>query len=179
MLSLGVLRCVARRPAPFTEMKVQLWREDHPPNGGSSDVSTGDLPLLEPHFVRERRRPWVAPATRKWVPSKGIDHVQWADILQVADTSPIWGTRWVRHGREKLSPMRSVNGPPLRQDPTPGGGELQFLATKVVPPRGLGLIERPRLFDMISQLPAKRLIVIKAPAGFGKTSLAWISTELN
>jgi LuxR family transcriptional regulator, maltose regulon positive regulatory protein len=54
----------------------------------------------------------------------------------------------------------------------PSGGELQFLATKVVPPRGLGLIERPRLFDMISQLPAKRLIVIKAPAGFGKTSLA-------
>jgi len=54
----------------------------------------------------------------------------------------------------------------------PGGGELQFLATKVVPPRGLGLIERPRLFDMISQLPAKRLTVIKAPAGFGKTSLA-------
>jgi LuxR family maltose regulon positive regulatory protein len=48
----------------------------------------------------------------------------------------------------------------------------QFLATKVVPPRGPGLIERPRLIAIISQPPAKRLTVIKAPAGFGKTSLA-------
>ena len=43
---------VTRRPAPLTEMKVQLWREEHPPNGGSSDVSKGDVPLPEPHFVR-------------------------------------------------------------------------------------------------------------------------------
>jgi LuxR family maltose regulon positive regulatory protein len=50
--------------------------------------------------------------------------------------------------------------------------QLQFLATKVVPPRGPGLIERPRLIAIISQPPAKRLTVIKAPAGFGKTSLA-------
>jgi LuxR family maltose regulon positive regulatory protein len=54
----------------------------------------------------------------------------------------------------------------------PSDDQLQFLGTKVVPPRGLRLIERPRLLDMISQLPAKRLAVIKAPAGFGKTSLA-------
>ena len=53
-----------------------------------------------------------------------------------------------------------------------GESEFHFLAIKVVPPRGLGLIERPRLLDMVSQLPAKRLAVIKAPAGFGKTSLA-------
>jgi len=50
--------------------------------------------------------------------------------------------------------------------------QLQFLANKVVPPRGPGLIERPRLIAIISQPPAKRLTVIKAPAGFGKTSLA-------
>src|SRR5215831_19136049 len=74
--------------------------------------------------------------------------------------------------QRKSFPMRSPNGLPLRQDPKLGGEELRFLATKVVPPRGLGLIERPRLFDMISQVPAKRLTVIKAPAGFGKTSLA-------
>jgi LuxR family maltose regulon positive regulatory protein len=53
-----------------------------------------------------------------------------------------------------------------------GGEQLQFLATKVVPPRCQGLIERPRLLGAISQLSGKRLVVIKAPAGFGKTSLA-------
>src|ERR1700741_1992277 len=54
----------------------------------------------------------------------------------------------------------------------PGGRQLPFLATKVVPPRCPGLIGRPRLLDMASRLPSKRLAVIKAPAGFGKTSLA-------
>jgi LuxR family maltose regulon positive regulatory protein len=47
-----------------------------------------------------------------------------------------------------------------------------FLATKIVAPRCPGLIDRPRLLAVASQLPAKRLAVIKAPAGFGKTSLA-------
>jgi LuxR family maltose regulon positive regulatory protein len=50
--------------------------------------------------------------------------------------------------------------------------QLPFLATKVVPPRCLGLIDRPRLLAMAAHLPGKRLAVIKAPAGFGKTSLA-------
>jgi LuxR family maltose regulon positive regulatory protein len=49
---------------------------------------------------------------------------------------------------------------------------LQFLATKVIPPPRLGLIDRPRLLAIASQLATKRLAVIKAPAGFGKTSLA-------
>jgi ATP/maltotriose-dependent transcriptional regulator MalT len=53
-----------------------------------------------------------------------------------------------------------------------GGRQLQFLATKVVPPRYQGLIERPRLLTVTSHLSGKRLAVIKAPAGFGKTSLA-------
>ena len=53
-----------------------------------------------------------------------------------------------------------------------GEKQLPFLATKVVPPRCPGLIDRPRLLAMAAQLPAKRLAVIKAPAGFGKTSLA-------
>ena len=48
----------------------------------------------------------------------------------------------------------------------------EFLATKLVPPRCEGLIPRPRLLDMVSQLSGKRLATIKAPAGFGKTSLA-------
>jgi len=50
--------------------------------------------------------------------------------------------------------------------------QLEFLATKLVPPRCEGLIPRPRLLDMVSQLSEKRLAMIKAPAGFGKTSLA-------
>src|SRR5205085_69772 len=43
---------------------------------------------------------------------------------------------------------------------------------KMVPPRSAGLIPRPRLLNMVSQLPNRRLAVIKAQAGFGKTSLA-------
>jgi len=53
-----------------------------------------------------------------------------------------------------------------------GGKQIPFLATKVVAPRCPGLIDRPRLLEMASRLAAKRLAVIKAPAGFGKTSLA-------
>jgi LuxR family maltose regulon positive regulatory protein len=55
---------------------------------------------------------------------------------------------------------------------SPGGGQLPFLATKTVPARFRGLVARPRLLAILSELPAKRLGVIKAPAGFGKTSLA-------
>jgi LuxR family transcriptional regulator, maltose regulon positive regulatory protein len=66
----------------------------------------------------------------------------------------------------------SVSGAPAGKGLLLGGKQLQFLATKVVPPRCHGLIDRPRLLAMASQLPAKRLTVIKAPAGFGKTSLA-------
>src|SRR5258706_10008726 len=53
-----------------------------------------------------------------------------------------------------------------------GGKQVPFLATKVVAPRRPGLIDRPRLLEIASRLPAKRLVLIKAPAGFGKTSLA-------
>jgi LuxR family transcriptional regulator, maltose regulon positive regulatory protein len=66
----------------------------------------------------------------------------------------------------------AVRGPPPRKGLVFYGKQLHFLATKVIPPRLVGLIDRPRLFDLISQLPTKRLAVIKAPAGFGKTSLA-------
>ena len=66
----------------------------------------------------------------------------------------------------------SLSGPTPGKSPPLGGKRLQFLATKVVPPRSLGMIDRPRLLAMASQLPAKRLAVIKAPSGFGKTSLA-------
>jgi LuxR family maltose regulon positive regulatory protein len=54
----------------------------------------------------------------------------------------------------------------------PGKRQLPFLATKIVPARFGGLVTRPRLASILSELPAKRLAVIKAPAGFGKSSLA-------
>ncbi|MCP3709314.1 LuxR C-terminal-related transcriptional regulator [Paraburkholderia sp. CNPSo 3274] len=48
-----------------------------------------------------------------------------------------------------------------------------LLATKIFPPRlPAGLIDRPRLVCLAGQAENKRLTVIKAPAGFGKTSLA-------
>ncbi|MPW19687.1 LuxR family transcriptional regulator [Paraburkholderia sp. CNPSo 3157] len=53
-----------------------------------------------------------------------------------------------------------------------------FLATKVRPPRlPAGLIDRPRLVALADKAECKRLTVIKAPAGFGKTSLAltWLN----
>ncbi|WP_377713449.1 LuxR C-terminal-related transcriptional regulator [Paraburkholderia denitrificans] len=53
-----------------------------------------------------------------------------------------------------------------------------LLATKVIAPRiPKGLIDRPRLADLANEAADKRLSVIKAPAGFGKTSLAlaWFS----
>ena len=54
----------------------------------------------------------------------------------------------------------------------PGKGQLPFLATKIVPAQFEGLVARPRLLAILSELPGKRLCVIKAPAGFGKSSLA-------
>ena len=54
----------------------------------------------------------------------------------------------------------------------PAGGQLPLLATKILPARFGGLVARPRLAALLSELPAKRLAVIKAPAGFGKSSLA-------
>ncbi|RDK06131.1 hypothetical protein [Cupriavidus lacunae] len=53
-----------------------------------------------------------------------------------------------------------------------------LLATKLIPPRlPAGLIDRPRLLDLM--VTATRLTVIKAPAGFGKTSLAtaWLTRD--
>ncbi|MCP3725218.1 LuxR C-terminal-related transcriptional regulator [Paraburkholderia sp. CNPSo 3272] len=48
-----------------------------------------------------------------------------------------------------------------------------FPATKVLPPRAPArLVDRPRLICLADEAENKRLVVIKAPAGFGKTSLA-------
>jgi LuxR family transcriptional regulator, maltose regulon positive regulatory protein len=68
--------------------------------------------------------------------------------------------------------MRAAAVPPPPKHLPLFGKQLPFLTTKVVPPLCVGLIDRPRLSGMVSQLSTKRLVVIKAPAGFGKTSLA-------
>jgi len=52
-------------------------------------------------------------------------------------------------------------------------GQPQLLATKILRPRPTtGLIERQRLTELAVQVPEKKLTIIKAGAGFGKTSLA-------
>ncbi|CAB3802379.1 LuxR C-terminal-related transcriptional regulator [Pararobbsia alpina] len=62
--------------------------------------------------------------------------------------------------------MRVIEEAPTRE-------KRLFLATKVLPPRlPTGLIDRPRLVGLAEPAEGKRLTVIKAPAGFGKTSLA-------
>jgi LuxR family transcriptional regulator, maltose regulon positive regulatory protein len=49
----------------------------------------------------------------------------------------------------------------------------QLLATKLLVPRRVPtLIDRPRLSDLSAEIPAKQLTMIRAAAGFGKTSLA-------
>ncbi|WNC93430.1 LuxR C-terminal-related transcriptional regulator [Paraburkholderia sp. FT54] len=66
----------------------------------------------------------------------------------------------------------------LTEEPMPSEKLPLLLATKVLPPRlPPGLIDRPRLFDLVAQAEDRRLTVIKAPAGFGKTSLAitWLN----
>jgi LuxR family transcriptional regulator, maltose regulon positive regulatory protein len=56
------------------------------------------------------------------------------------------------------------------------GAHPQTIATKLLPPRRVGLIERPRLVEKFTEVQSRRLSVVKAPAGFGKTSLAaeWV-----
>jgi LuxR family transcriptional regulator, maltose regulon positive regulatory protein len=70
--------------------------------------------------------------------------------------------------------LTSLSGAAAGKSPLLSGKRLRFLATKLVPPASLGRIDRPRLLGIAGQLPARRLAVIKAPSGFGKTSLAAI-----
>src|SRR4051794_130228 len=81
--------------------------------------------------------------------------------------SPERGIRVVRRrgmpgGRRRAAGAEEANA----------GRHPQTIATKVLPPRCAGLIDRPRLLDLATQVQTKRLSVIKAPARFGKTSLA-------
>ena len=59
------------------------------------------------------------------------------------------------------------------------GNELPLLlATKIsAPRRGRGILPRPRLEHYADQLLERRLAVLEAPPGFGKTTLATIWAE--
>ena len=75
------------------------------------------------------------------------------------------------HVTEATKATTAIKAPPTNRPPL-------VLATKVFPPRlPAGLIDRPRLASFAAQTETKRLTVIKAPAGFGKTSLAltWLN----
>lgn len=74
--------------------------------------------------------------------------------------------------------MHVINATKAATKAPPPNRPPLFLATKVFPPRlPAGLIDRPRLASLAAQTEMKRLTVIKAPAGFGKTSLAltWLN----
>ncbi|HYS63385.1 MAG TPA: LuxR family transcriptional regulator, partial [Paraburkholderia sp.] len=93
-------------------------------------------------------------------------------------TSPVQGSAivWTGDGSQGQpecpeQPMHVTEAMPSQRPPF-------LLATKVFPPRlPTGLIDRPRLNGLVGQAESKRLTVIKAPAGFGKTSLALSELE--
>jgi LuxR family maltose regulon positive regulatory protein len=61
-----------------------------------------------------------------------------------------------------------------------GSGAMPLLATKTRPPRPrAGLVARPRLLDALEQGAAPKLILVAAPAGFGKTTLLadWLAAS--
>lgn len=77
----------------------------------------------------------------------------------------------LRKARKRAPASEVPNAPLSPREPS-------LLATKTIAPRlPAGLIDRPRLLDRIGQGRDKRLTVLKAPAGFGKTSLAiaWLT----
>src|SRR3984885_6012911 len=82
------------------------------------------------------------------------------------------GGRPKRKGGPLIEPSSNHNAIGAGIGAFAGEGRLPFLATKIVPARPGGLVARPRLLAMLSGLPAKQLGGIKAPAGFGKTSIA-------
>ncbi|MEL0168585.1 MAG: LuxR C-terminal-related transcriptional regulator [Pseudomonadaceae bacterium] len=60
-----------------------------------------------------------------------------------------------------------------------GGNDVPvLLTTKITPPRrGRGILPRPRLEQYADQLTERRLGIVEAPPGFGKTTLATIWAE--
>src|SRR5947209_1933408 len=85
-------------------------------------------------------------------------HVHRSRIVLTLRRDPPNGALRCLEGRVPLiepHSMGSASGSPPLEGPMLGGKHLQFLATKVVPPRCQGLIERPRLLGLTSQLSGK------------------------
>ncbi len=60
-----------------------------------------------------------------------------------------------------------------QQQAPPGAGSAPFLATKLfIPPPRPKAVARPRLIERLNEVLHRRLALISAPAGFGKTTLA-------
>src|SRR5262245_11555339 len=58
-------------------------------------------------------------------------------------------------------------------DHAASGGLPQIALTKTIPPSANRLrLERGRLLDVLQASASRRLILLKAPAGYGKTTLA-------
>src|SRR6516165_1546462 len=63
--------------------------------------------------------------------------------------------------------------PATQGDHAASGGLPQIALTKTVPPVANRIrVERARLLDLLQQSAERRLILLKAPAGYGKTTLA-------
>ncbi|MAD27862.1 MAG: hypothetical protein CMK75_07535, partial [Pseudomonadales bacterium] len=60
-----------------------------------------------------------------------------------------------------------------------GGNDLPvLLTTKITPPRrGRGVLPRPRLEQLAERLTERRVAIVEAPPGYGKTTLAGIWAE--
>jgi LuxR family maltose regulon positive regulatory protein len=67
-----------------------------------------------------------------------------------------------------------------RRSHLPGGEQEALLSTKLTPPRLRGpLVEREALFARLDQALEQRVVLLSAPAGFGKTTLvrAWLDSR--
>ncbi len=76
--------------------------------------------------------------------------------------------------------QRKRSGSPAGTEGTGGADSLPILATKLhVPPARPNLVSRPRLLESLAQSLEARLILLSAPAGFGKTALVseWLATH--
>ncbi|HXG29139.1 MAG TPA: LuxR C-terminal-related transcriptional regulator [Nevskiales bacterium] len=72
---------------------------------------------------------------------------------------------------KQLRPVPATDNPPT-QSATPVRQKL-FVTTKLRPPTNkANLIERPRLMEILGHTLSRKLALIHAPAGFGKTTLA-------
>ncbi|MFO7704529.1 MAG: LuxR C-terminal-related transcriptional regulator [Halopseudomonas sp.] len=70
---------------------------------------------------------------------------------------------------------RTLTPPVVDRTPLPGNDIPLLLATKLIPSRlGRGILPRPRLERLAERIAERGITVLKAPPGFGKTTLASI-----